>query len=467
MTVTDHLTFAREAASRRAARRLGSLSIFVAIVGLEAAPSAARAGEAAVTSASAEDQIETLRAQAQAAHAELEAQRAELNALRQALNNQEATLRRSGLIGADGGPRAVNDRSIIRISDQPPPAAPAPANGASAERPRSERQADQLLVDAGGVLLPRWTLQVEPSMTETHVSNPRVNIFGYTVFNAINIGTIRVDDISQDVLDSAMAFRLGLPWRTQMDVRVPYTLAFVRQTKGIGTGNITELSTHGSHFGDVQTTFSWQPITEDGWRPAVVLRARVGIPTGESVFQVPETYPLVQNGAETQLIRAPTGSGYFTVEPGFTLVWRSDPLVLFAGASYANTLPSPRYTTTLFNPNPSPGQPSITPVDHGRIDAGDVAAFNVGLNFAVNERASLNFSFVDLFAGATRQRATGATAWRPILGTATNDARLGMGSSFGLTDNVTLVLNAGMGLTDQSPAYTFGVSLPITLPLRR
>src|SRR5580698_5953572 len=140
-----------------------------------AAPLAARATE----SQDAAGEIEALRAETQAAYKELDAQRAELNELRQELRNQSALLRRAGLGDANSLGR-VNEHSIIRIADQSAPV-PAPVNAASAERPRPVRQADQLLVDAGGVLLPRWTLQVEPSLTETHVSNPRVNIFGYTV----------------------------------------------------------------------------------------------------------------------------------------------------------------------------------------------------------------------------------------------------------------------------------------------
>ncbi|MBS0409086.1 MAG: hypothetical protein JSR86_04155 [Proteobacteria bacterium] len=454
-------------------RRGTSVAFATALVfsAVLAAPSLALAQ--AAPDPSTDDQIQSLRMEARAARAELEDQRAEIAELRQEMRSQMAILRRAGLVDAaapQNAQLATGDRPIIRIADQPappPPPAAAGAGGASAARPQSERQADQLLVDVGGVLLPRWTFQMEPSLTETHVSNPRVNIFGYTVFNAINIGTIRVDDISQDVLESALSFRMGLPHRTQIDVRVPYSEVFVRQTKGIGTGNIDELNTRGHHFGDVQATFSWQPFTEKGWRPAVVLRTRVSFPTGESVFEIPETYPPVQNGAETQLIRAPTGSGYYTVEPGFTLVWRSDPLVLFAGMAYANTFASKRYVVPLFNPNPGPNQPSVTSVDHGRIDTGNVYSFNVGLNFAVNERASLNFSYVDLFTKSSLVQATGSTAWTRIKGTATNDSRLGIGASYGLTDNIALVINAGMGLTDQSPAYTFGISLPITLPLRR
>ena len=40
------------------------------------------------------------------------------------------------------------------------------------------------------------------------------------------------------------------------------------------------------------------------------------------------------------------------------------------------------------------------------------------------------------------------------------------GASYALTDRMSLVVSAGMGLTDQSPGYTFGISIPITLPLR-
>jgi hypothetical protein len=447
-----------------AAMSLAVSAVAVSRCEAEAAP---QAGSAAPDSAT-EEQIQALRMEAHASRTELEDQRAEIAELRQELRSQMAILRRAGLVDT-AAPAQASNNGIIRVADQPaPPAPPAPAAGAaSAARPHSERQADQLLVDVGGVLLPRWTFQVEPALTETHVSNPRVNIFGYTVFNAINIGTIRVDDISQDVIETALSFRLGLPHRMQVDVRLPYDETFVRQTKGIGTGNITELSTRGHHGGDIQATFSWQPITEKGWRPAVVLRTRVGFPTGESVFEIPEIFPKSATpDPDPQLVRAPTGSGYYTIEPGFTLVWRSDPLVLFVGAAYADTLATKPYTVTLTDFNQADPAKQVTLVPHGRIDTGNVYSFNVGMNFAVNERASLNFSFVDLYSKSTAQQPDGSTTWTRIKGTATNDARLGLGASFGLTDNIALVVNAGMGLTDQSPAYTFGLSLPITLPLR-
>jgi hypothetical protein len=420
----------------------------------------------AANSADLGGELAELKAEADTQKQQLKVQQNQIEALRMMVESQAVLLRRAGLDGVSGGPRDPTRIRLISDSSEPAEAGAQPQGGATADRPKSQRAADQLLVEAGGVLLPPWVFQVEPSLDETHVSNPRVNIFGYTVFDAINIGTIRVDDISQDVIDSNLSLRLGLPHRFQVDLRVPFTTAFITQTKGIGTGNISQIYTQGRHLGDIQGTLSWQPIVERDWIPAVVLRTRVTVPTGESVFQIPETYPSPANGAETQLIRAPTGSGYYSIEPGFTLVWRSDPLVLFAGASYSYHLQTPDYAVSLLNPAPSPGQPSVTRVDHGILAVGNVLQLNAGLNFAVNERASINFSFVDLYEDYTQQR-TPTTHFTKLLGTSVNDARLGLGASFGLTDNVALVLNAGIGLTDQSPGYTFAVSVPITLPLRR
>jgi hypothetical protein len=450
------------AATSRVAVLFGGSLIILAFgaAGSSHAQTAAGPANPPAASSDVNAEVAALRAKTAAQQAQLDLEKSRIDELRQEIEAQNATLRRAGLLGPGAPPTQLAGNSAGL-----PPSASEPSEPPSPEdRPRSERAADQLLIEAGGVLLPPWTLQVEPSIDETHVSNPRVNIFGYTVFNAINIGTLRVDDVSQDVTDTNLTLRLGLPLRTEFDLRVPFTASFVRQTKGIGTGNVSEVDTTGTHLGDIQATFSWQPLTQADWRPALVLRTRLTVPTGESVFQIPETYPPVANGAETQLVRAPTGSGYYAIEPGFTLLWRSDPLVFFAGASYSYHLPTPHYVVPLFNPNATGTQPKVTQVDHGILHIGDVIAFNAGVNFAVNERASLNFSFIDQYAGYTQQRPVNGK-YANVLGTTLNDARLGVGASFGLTDRISLVFNAGMGLTDQSPGYTLFLSLPITLPL--
>lgn len=337
------------------------------------------------------------------------------------------------------GPNQVAARPPIQPPSQPsvqPPVPPTQVASAEAERPRSQRQADQLLLDAGGVLLPRWKWQLEPGFDWTHISSDRVNISGYTVFNSIVIGTIRVDDVSRDIGSVSLSGRVGLPRRTQLDVRVPYQYRVDRETLGVGTADLRDQITEGGHLGDVEATASWQPLVARGMIPATILRLRARFPTGESAFEIPRIS--TGAGGQTKLVRPPSGSGHYVLEPGFTAVWRSDPLVLFLGAS--RSFPIEREFPVF-----------------GSIEPGATSSFFAGLNLAVNERSSLNLSFSNQLTASTRQNGI------KLIGTPTNDARLGIGGSFGLTESQSISVTFQMGLTDQSPAYAISIGIPLAL----
>jgi hypothetical protein len=49
--------------------------------------------------------------------------------------------------------------------------------------------------------------------------------------------------------------------------------------------------------------------------------------------------------------------------------------------------------------------------------------------------------------------------------TAATDGRVILGTSVGLTRNINLVMNAGIGLTPAAPNFTFFVALPITFQI--
>lgn len=316
------------------------------------------------------------------------------------------------------------------------PTPPTQVASAEADRPRSQRQADQLLLDAGGVLLPRWKWQIEPGFDWTHISSDRVNVSGYTVFNSIVIGTIRVDDVSRDIGSFSLSGRVGLPRRTQLDLRIPYQYRVDRETLGVGTADLRDQLTEGGHLGDVEATASWQPLVARGIVPATILRLRARFPTGESAFEIPRIS--TGAGGQTKLVRPPSGSGHYVLEPGFTAVWRSDPLVLFLGAS--RSFPIERDFPVF-----------------GKIEPGATTSFFAGLNLAVNERSSLNLSFSNQLTASTRQNGL------KLIGTPTNDARLGIGGSFGLTETQSISVTFQMGLTDQSPAYAISVGIPLAL----
>ena len=77
--------------------------------------------------------------------------------------------------------------------------------------------------------------QVEPSTDYAHLSSDRVAISGFTIFEAIVIGTIRVDKIDRDILTSALTLRYGLLDRLQLETRIPYVYRRDRETLGVGT----------------------------------------------------------------------------------------------------------------------------------------------------------------------------------------------------------------------------------------
>lgn len=303
------------------------------------------------------------------------------------------------------------------------------------ERPQSDKAVDQLLVDQGGVLLPAGVLQIEPSIDYTSISSDRVNISGFSIFNAILIGTIRVDDINRDILTGAVTARYGLGSRAQVDVRVPYIYRNDTETTGIGTGDAQERSTSGSGLGDIGLTIAWQPLSAKGGRPAVILRLQSEFPTGKSAFEIERVAP-AEDSPERILVEAPTGSGFYTFSPGVTMVWPIDPVVLFAGGAYS-------YTFGRHFP------------EFGLVEPGNGFEFFAGMNMSINERVSMNFSFLD------KQRFSTSVGGAQIPGSGTHDARLSLGASVGLTDKTSLVFSAATGLTDESPDFSFSVRLPI------
>ncbi|MBK5911987.1 hypothetical protein CCR85_10850 [Rhodothalassium salexigens] len=312
-------------------------------------------------------------------------------------------------------------------------------------RPQPTKPTDQLLVDRGGVLLPKGMLQVEPSVDYTHVSSDRVAISGFTIFDAIVIGSIRVDDLARDIATSALTLRYGVWDRWQVDVRVPAIYRRDKEIFSAGTSDAFERRIDGAGLGDLEATVSYQPLAQRGWWPALIVRARGRFPTGRNAFEIdreqvrrPNTDDIVPG--ETRLVDAPTGAGFYGASGGVTGVWRADPAVFFMGGSYTHNL------ARRFD-------------DFGQIEPGNTYEGFAGLNLALSERVSFNVSFVNQ---VTRKTAQGGVS---TPGSATNDARLLFGSSISLGPRTSVIVSASAGLTDEAPDFTFSVSIPLTFTL--
>ena len=95
-----------------------------------------------------------------------------------------------------------------------------------------------------------------------------MNISGYTIFDAIVIGTIRVDSLQRDIVTSQLTGRYGLTDRVQLDFQAPYVYRKDTTVRGVGSGmNVTENTVTGNGIGDLEGTVEYQPIVGHGSIP--------------------------------------------------------------------------------------------------------------------------------------------------------------------------------------------------------
>lgn len=348
--------------------------------------------------------------------------------------------------GRRAGPflaQAPAPRAPVPLPPEGQPPAPVkpetPGTPGEAERPKAEKPTELLLLERGAVLLPKGVLQVEPSVDYTHISSDRVAISGFTIFEAILIGVIRVDDLDRDIVTNSISLRYGVTNRIQVGGRVPFVWRQDTEVLGVGTSDVTERTIDGFSIGDIEASASWQALLGRGWIPGTILRLRTRFPTGTHPFEI-ERITIADNPGRTFLAEAPTGSGFTGIAPGVTFVWRADPAVFFAGTSFTFNL------ERSFD-------------DFGTIDPGDTFEWFGGMNVAMSEQVSLNLSFVSQITGSTVQNGIEAP------GTSANSSSLILGTSVGLLPRMSLLVSAAVGLTDESPDFQFTVSLPMSFAL--
>lgn len=315
-----------------------------------------------------------------------------------------------------------------------PPAPPPVA--AEEERPEPERPPEVALLERGAILLRPGTVQIEPSVEYSEFSADRIAIAGFSIFEAIIIGTIRVDQLRRDVLTAALTGRAGLMDRVQADVRVPGVYRADREVLGIATPGARERTTSVWGLGDISGGISVQPIIGDGFWPDIIVRVHGQAPTGTNPFEI-ETERIDNR---TFLVEPPTGSGFYSAGATVTSVWRLDPAVVFMGGGY--TLNFAREFSGF-----------------GRVDPGDSINYFSGMNLALTERVSVNLVF-----NAERTETTDQNDV-DLPGSSFTDARLSAGASVGITPSMALLVSAAAGLTESSPDFTFTVSLPMTFTL--
>lgn len=313
--------------------------------------------------------------------------------------------------------------------------------------------------DVRGVLTPRGSVVIDPSLKFAHTSNNRVFLegFGPLVVPSLFLGLIDIREVDRDLWIASLAARYGITSRMQFEVRVPYVWRDDRIRSRPLLVNLfgdEVFNVDGSGLGDVEFAFDYQLNRGlNGW-PFFIGGVRVVAPTGTDPFEVDTVDIIVRdndgNPAEDEdgnpiIQRFPTelatGSGFWGIRPNLTFLYPTDPAVFFGTLSYN------------WSVEKNVGN------DIGKIDPGNTIGISGGMGLGINERSSFSLGFSYRRVSKTEQNGSS------LKGSELDIGELSVGYSFRINRKSNLNLSVGIGATDDAQDFQMTVRLPTTFAL--
>jgi hypothetical protein len=318
--------------------------------------------------------------------------------------------------------------------------APRPSVG---QAPQAERQPPPIapITDAVNVLTPQGHFVLEPSMQYSHSSDSRVTVTGFTIIPALTVGLIDVRSVNRDFWTFALTGRYGVTPRLEVEVKLPWvarndsTLARPISTPTAGD---SEFKASGNGVGDVEVAARYQ-LTDRP--PFYIGYLRFKSRTGDGPFDVALTTPQAGLTIEEEL---PTGTGFYSLQPGFTVLLPSDPAVFFGGLSY------------IWNVKRDIGGTDLNGVRIGEFDPGDGINFNFGMGLAINDRASFSVGYDHSRFGKNKREG------QLVQNTQTQQVgSLLFGLAYRLSLRTNFNLTLGIGATAAAPDVQLGIRIPV------
>ena len=262
----------------------------------------------------------------------------------------------------------------------------------------AERALERTLTASGALLVPYGFVDFEPALSYARRETPNQVLF-----------TNRRNEYTA----SATA-RIGLPWESQLTIGVPYA-GVEAQTVNAFVSPVQQVSSRfGSSFGDLTMGVSKTLLHQGDWYPDLIGSISYEAPTG----------PFTTEGVSLP------GSGQSKLGFSLTALKRQDPLAFVASVGYTKAF------------------------EHNNVNPGDQLSVLGGVYLASSPETTLSAVLQQNFVQAPSLNGVtikGANAVQSILQ---------FGASSILGRGLLLNIQAGVGLTPDSPKYSVVVSLP-------
>jgi hypothetical protein len=294
--------------------------------------------------------------------------------------------------------------------------------------------------DRSGVLTPRGDVLLEPIIEYSHTSSNRLVYRGVEIVPGVQLGVIEANDADRNSAVFTLGGRYGLTNRLELEARLPYVYRSDRLTtlsqRDQSQTLTRDVSDHG--LGDIELALRYQITSGANGAPILIGALRAKPPTGQGPYDVTYDEFGVAEGLST-------GSGFWGAEAGLTMLYPTDPAVIYAGLGYNYNVPGDVDKTL--------GQVFI-----GRVDPGDSISASLGFGLALNPRLSVSLGYSHNYVFPTKTE-VGATTQE------SSSIQVGsmlMGMSFRLDQRRTISGNFEFGVTSDAPDIRFVLRSPLS-----
>lgn len=301
------------------------------------------------------------------------------------------------------------------------------------------------LFEQPGVLTARGQFVLEPSVQYSYSSNNRVALVGYTIIPALVVGLIDVQTVNRQTWSGAVTARYGLSNRLEVEAKLPYVYRnddSVTRPLGAGASSDSLFNATGKGIGDIEFGARYQLNEPGADGPYYVAGLRFKTRTGKDSFDV--NYIQGSTGVASLQEDLPTGSGFYGIQPSLSVIYPTDPAVLFGGVNY------------LWNIERNVNK-EILGQHIGKVEPGNAIGFNFGMGLALNEKAAFSLGYEHTYIGKTKVDGVTSTS-----ATTTQMGSLLLGYSYRINNKTSVSLALGAGLTRDTPDIQLTLRVPFS-----
>ncbi|KVN90276.1 hypothetical protein WJ69_12925 [Burkholderia ubonensis] len=297
-------------------------------------------------------------------------------------------------------------------------------------------------------------LTIDWGISDTYYDRRQLQLSGFLALDAIFLGNLNLGQTKSHQLMSDVDVRYGLTERISVDADVPYmyrTSTFMNGGAGGAANTLSDTSVNSHALGDVNFGLYYQFVKEHGSVPDIVGSLRVKAPTGTSPFGIKLLQADPNNTNLVAPSKLPTGTGFWSITAGVSVLKTYDPVVLFGSVSYTYNV-----ARSFSDISSVVGQ-----TQPAKVKLGDIVQFGGGVALAFSERDSASIAYTMAIEPSTRTQAPGGS-WQRVHGSQTTASTLGFGLNHVFNKHLTMNASVAIGLTPDAPNFVVGLRFPYT-----